>query len=126
MEDSSEPDPLELSLISMLGRLERMKAAGLSPDEAVQRLLKEETPEEYLARNEEAMAALEKRILSPEYMAKWSEAYHEADPDVRARKLADLKRETYATNDIAAVHRVIAARNRQMKAEGILPPDAPI
>lgn len=126
MEDPT-PDPIELSIISLQGRLDRlMNEEGLSVVEAVQRLLQSENAQEYVARNERAMDEVTKRLSDPAYMDAYAAAMSEPDERVRAQRLADLKRETFRLVDIEAVHRTIGARNRQWKAEGILSPDAPV
>ncbi len=127
MDNSSEPTSEELSLLTQLGRLERMiTEEGISPAAAAERLLAPETVEAYSARNRAAMEALELRLLSPEYMARFAAAQVEPDPIKRAAAHAALKRENFSAIDMEAVHRVITARNRQMRAEGQLPPEAPI
>ena len=124
--DAIRPTHDELALITQLGRLGRMVEAGLSPPESASRLLAEETAGGYTERNRAAMAALGQRLLSPEYMAEFAAAQGETDPAKREAALAALTRANFAAIDMEAVHRTIAARNRQMKAEGLLPPDAPI
>lgn len=122
----SSPDPsnIELSLLSEAGRLQRlMKDEGLSFEEAVARLLAPESAVDYAARNRAAMEALEARLLSPEYMDRYAAIMSEPDQAKREQLLADLKRENFALIDMAAVHRNISARNRQMQQEGLLPPD---
>lgn len=126
-EEAHEPNRQELHALTILGRLQRMvEQEGLTPAAAAAKMLQDESAVEYAERNRQAMDELEKRILSPEYMERWRQAYEEPDPEKRAAALAAIKRENYATIDMEAVHRTIASRNRQLKAEGLLPPDAPI
>lgn len=122
----SSPDPskLELSLITKAGRLKRMIAAGMTFEEATAKMLSDETAQEYAERNRAAMEALEARILSPEYMARFAAIQAEPDPAKRAGLEAELKRDNFAEIDMEAVHRTISSRNRQMVKEGVLPPDA--
>ncbi len=128
--EKSKPSGEELAIITHLGRLNRLVGQGMSPMEAAQQFLKEaageESPDEYAERNRRAMEEVEAWILSPEYMAKYEKALSEPDPVKKEAALADLKRENFAKLDMTAFHRTIAARNRQWKAEGILPPDAKI
>jgi hypothetical protein len=121
-----EPDPLELRALQIMMRLRRLKSEGLTMDEAASRMLAPESADEYTRRNEQALAEVEARLLSPEYLERFAKIQAEPDEEVRAKLEAELKRENYATLDLEALHRVIRARNRQWKAEGILPPDAPI
>lgn len=123
--ESPQPDPAELRLLGVAGRLQRLRDQGLSLEEAVRALAKKESAEEYVARNQQALGEVEARMLSPEYLERFAEANSDPDPESRARKLAELKRENYATLDLEALHRHISARNKQCKAEGVLPPDAP-
>jgi hypothetical protein len=101
-------------------------SAGQTMQQAMETIVRQEagleTVDEYVARNKAAMDAVEARILSPEYMNRYTEIMSCSDPAERDRRLADLKRENYATLDIAALHRTIRARNKQMFAEGVLPP----
>ena len=124
------PDPLpstptaeELAIITQLARVERLVNSGMDPIEAAQKLLEPESAEAYTERNRDAMAALEARLLSPEYLAQYEAAQSEPDPKKRAAALAALKRENFAAIDMEAVHRTISARNRQHQKEGLLPPD---
>ena len=121
-----EPSQDELWLITHLGRINRLVADGMTPIEAAAKLAADESADEYAERNQAAMEALEKRILAPEYMARFAAIQSEPDPRRKAELEADLKRENFAAIDMEAVHRTIRARNRQWKAEGVLPPDAPI
>lgn len=120
------PSRAELELLSGIGRVGRLVAAGATPLDAVEMLLKPESSEEYVQRNQTAMEDLEKRILSPEYQARFSAIQEVQDPVKRAQLSAELKRETFASIDMEAVHRTIRARNRQWQKEGILPPDAKV
>ena len=80
-----------------------------------------ESAEAYAERNRAAMEALETRVLSPEYLAQFEAAQSEPDPVKRAAAHAALKRANFAVIDMEAVHRTIAARNRQFQQEGLLP-----
>ena len=125
--DPHEPSQFELGVLGVHGRIQRMmRDEGLTMDEAVAKLLQPETREDYLARNAAAMEDVEQHILSPDYMERFAVAQSEPDAAKRAELLAALKRDNFANHDIEALHRVIRARNRQLKAEGLLPPDAPI
>lgn len=125
--ETPEPDPIELNILSLQGRLDRMiNDEGLDIMEAMQRITLPESAQDYACRNEQAMRELEKRLLDPGYIDAFAEAMSERDETIRAQKLAALQRETFRLVDIEAVHRMIRARNRQWKAEGILPPDAQI
>ena len=121
-----EPTAEELAALTQLGRLQRLLEQGYTPADAAAKLLEPESPEAYARRNREAMAALEQRLLSPEYMAQFTAIEAAQDPAERERLRADLKRANFAAIDMEAVHRTIASRNRQMRAEGLLPPDARI
>ena len=133
MDPASDPNPPakpslpELMAISELGRFQRLMAdEGLSLTEAAARLAGPESAQAYAERGRAALAALEARILSPAYLEDFGAAQAEPDPVRRAERLAAQQRATFAAIDMVAVHRVIAARNRQWRAEGILPPDQPI
>lgn len=120
---NSEPTSEELAAITQLGRLQRLLEQGYTPAAAAAKLLEPETPEAYASRNRAAMEALEQRLLSSEYTARYTAIENERDPEKRERLRADLKRDNFAAIDMEAVHRNIAARNRQMRSEGILPKD---
>ena len=124
MENSGDPTADELAIITHLGRLDRLIAAGMTPAAAAELLHRDETSDEYAERNRAAMAALEARLLSPEYEAKIAAIEAIKDPAAKAKASAALKRENFALIDMEAVHRTIRARNRQFVAEGILPPHA--
>jgi hypothetical protein len=125
MSGHSEPSQEELAQIALLGRLDRLIAQGLTPMEAAAKLMEPESVEAYLARNAEARSSLEERLNSPEYWAQFAAIQAETDPSRKAALKAELKRANFAAIDMEAIHRTIRARNRQLKAEGILPPDAP-
>ncbi len=82
-----------------------------------------ESANEYVARNSEAIDEIQRTLFSAEYLTRFDDANNDLNPAERRRKLAALRRENYATLDIEALHRVIEARNRHLKAEGVLPPD---
>lgn len=63
MSGAEEPSRDELDLIGALGRMKRLIAQGMSPLEAAQKVDAPESAEDYIARNEAAFDALEKRIL---------------------------------------------------------------
>src|SRR5690606_27027704 len=85
---SSEPERLELELLGKAGRLRRLMEEGLTFMEAVERMAAKESAEAYLDRNAKALEAIEERLLSPEYQAKFADAMAEQDPKLRAEKLA--------------------------------------
>lgn len=120
---SGHPTNDELALVGHLGRLRRLAKEGLSAEEIVAQLTSPESSESYVARNQTAMAELEQRILSPEYFEKVAGILALSDPVARAAAQSALKLEMFATLDMEAVHRTIAARNRQLVSEGVLPPD---
>jgi hypothetical protein len=123
----SEPSLTELMAISELARLQRLIAdEGLDLEAAIERVAGPESAEAYAERGRAALVALEARMLSPAYLEEFNAAQAEPDPLRRAERLAALKLANFATLDMVAVHRVIAARNRQWRAEGILPPTAAI
>jgi hypothetical protein len=124
-ESPDKPTSEELVFLTQIGRLSRMLREGRDINEVLEELYSPETAQSYSERNQAAMEALEQRMTSPEYLRKYAEAINEQDAAIREKLLADLKRENFATIDMEAVHRTIRARNRQMKAEGLLPPDAP-
>lgn len=126
MDAPNEPDAFELSLLSVVGRLRRLTDTGMTLGEAAEKLLREETADEYLARNAAAMKAVDECLLSPEHLDRFAAAMSDPDPVARAARLADFKRETYAALDIEALHRHIRAQNKRMQAEGMLPPDPPM
>lgn len=125
-ESPDKPTSEELVFLTQIGRLSRMLREGRDINEVLEELYSPETAQSYSERNQAAMEALEQRMTSPEYLRKYAEAFNEQDTAIREKLLADIKRENFATIDMEAVHRTISARNRQMKAEGLLPPDAPI
>ena len=114
-------------MISELARLQRLLGEeSLNLPAAVARLTGPESAEAYAERGRAALAALEERILSPAYLEEFNAAQAEPDPVRRAERLAALKLANFTAIDMVAVHRVIAARNRQWRADGILPPTAAI
>lgn len=118
-----EPDPRELALLQLQARLRRLEAKGLTREEALAKIVAGESASEYMARNSDAIDEIQRTLFGAEYLARFEDANNEANPAERERKLAVLKRENYATLDIEALHRVIGARNRHLKAEGVLPRD---
>jgi len=126
MDDTADPTPEELSALTHFGRLARLLDQGFSPVEAATKLTEAENAEGYAERNRAAMTALEERMLSPEYLARFAAAQCETDPAKKAAAHAALKRENFAAVDMEAVHRTISSRNRQMQAEGMLPPHLPL
>jgi hypothetical protein len=117
----AEPTAEELSILTQMGRIDRLVQSGLDPVEAAKKLLEPESAKDYAERNRAAMEALEARLLSPEYQSRFEAAQSEPDPLKREAAHATLKRENFAAIDMEAVHRAIAARNRQFKQEGLLP-----
>ena len=80
-----EPTAEELAALTQLGRLQRLLEQGYTPADAAAKLLEPESPEAYARRNREAMAALEQRLLSPEYMAQFTAIEAAQDPAERER-----------------------------------------
>ena len=124
--EHDEPTIRELMIITRLARADRLVAQGMSPIEAANKICANETAKEYTMRNKEAMAALEERMMSSDYQARFEAIRAITDPVAKASAEAAIKRENFSAIDMEAVRRTIRSRNRQMKAEGMLPPDAAI
>jgi hypothetical protein len=113
----------QLMILSHMGRINRMVKAGMSLEAAIAEASKEESPDEYIARNTAALDALTARLLSPEYTQRFAEAHAISDPEEREAALEALKRENFESIDMEAAHRHVNAANRRAVAEGMLPPD---